>query len=269
MRRLAPLLLLLAGCEEEPLLADTAWLRAKAWDDGKAVVSVYRGRYLRYGAWRDAEVRDYLVREYLHPGELTKRDQPTPDCLPVLKANRQLTFDTGTYQYRFMHSLFFHRETGSLVKAVATSQDGCGIVFLRWDARDRTLRFDSYWEGEGAGGGDLPKEGRSFFADEVAFLGGMLGDGVRINVHPALLRNRVGAPGPLAPATPLTVARTGRTCELKDALGKVVAEYGYDADGFLERWEIAGQQEFRRVSRARLYYWDFTKPGDERRLAGE
>jgi hypothetical protein len=278
----------LAACEEDSPLADTGWLHARTWDDGKAVVSVYRGRFLRYGIWRDAEVRDYLVREFLDPMELTKRDRPVPGSIPVIKANRQLTFDTGTYGYRFMHSLFFHRETGHLVKAVAASQEGCGIVFLRWDARDRRLRFDSYWEGEGAGGIDLPKPPRSFFADEIAFLGAMLEDGARITSYPALLRNRAGAPAP-ASADPeecrdcapsgtlvgapsgesLTVARDGRICRLKDAAGKVVAEYAYDADGFLERWEIPGTQEFRRVSRARLYYWEFTKPGDERRLQGE
>ena len=31
--------------------------------------------------------------------------------LPVLKVNRQVTFTTGTYQYRLMHTLFFHRAT--------------------------------------------------------------------------------------------------------------------------------------------------------------
>lgn len=253
--------LLLAACEEP----DAPWLRDKAWDDGKAVVSVFRGRVLRYGIWRDAEVRDYLVREYLHPTELTKRDTPTPDCIPVLKANRQLTFPTGMYEYRFMHSLFFERATGHLVKGVGTSQEGCGIVFQRWDARERKLRYDSYWEGEGAGGADLPKQGLSFFADEIPFLGAILPDGARITRYPSLLRNRIGA----IEGEELTVARGGRTCQLKDAARKIVAEYEYDADGFLERWEIPGLQEFRRVSRTRIYYWEFTKPGDERRLEGE
>jgi hypothetical protein len=285
MRPTALLLaLLLASCDEPR----TAWLRDKAWDDGQAVVSVFRGRHMRYGTWRDAEVRDYLVREYLHPHELTKRDKPTPDCIPVLKANRQVTFPTGMYDYRMMHSLFFGRANGQLVKAVGTSQEGCGIVYQRWDSRSRRLVWDSYWEGEGAGGTDLPKEGASFFADEIPFLGAMLEDGARITRYPSLLRNRVGtgeAP-PLSPdecadcAAPgkdrgaaageaLTVAREGRICRLKDAKDTVVAEYEYDADGFLERWTIPGQQEFRRVSRTRIYYWEFTKPGDERRLGGK
>jgi hypothetical protein len=164
-----------------------------------------------------------------------------------------------------MHSLFFHRETGRLVKAVSTSQEGCGIVFQRWDARERRLSFDSYWKGEGVGGTDLPKRGRAFFADEVAFLGGMLEDKAAVVVHPPLLRNRVnGVAGERR-----TVARAGRICRLEDAEGRMVAEYAYDDEGFLEQWEIPGLQEFRRVSRVRLYYWEFTKPGDERRLEGE
>jgi hypothetical protein len=280
------LVLALAACDEPA--GDARWLGDKAWDDGQAVVSVFRGRHMRYGTWRDAEVRDYLVREYLHPAELTKRDKPTPDCIPVLKANRQVTFPTGMYDYRMMHSLFFERANGRLVKAVGTSQEGCGIVYQRWDSRTRRLVWDSYWEGEGAGGTELPKEGLSFFADEIPFVGAMLTDGARITRYPSLLRNRVGT-GESLPESPLecadcaapgrnvgalagealTVARDGRTCRLKDASGKVVAEYAYDGEGFLESWNIPGLQEFRRVSRTRIYYWEFTKPGDERRLEGK
>ncbi|MHC4137208.1 MAG: hypothetical protein ACYS0K_19825 [Planctomycetota bacterium] len=263
MRALLPVLLLLvAACDEKPAV-DPAWFRSQRWDDGKAVVCVYRGRLKRYDQWREAEVRDYLIREYLDRKELTKRDEVTAGLVPAIKVNRQVTFTTGTYQYRLMHSLFFHRETGELLKAVASSQEGCGLVFSRWDFLDRRLRWDSYWEGEGVGARPLPKHGQVFFADELPFLAPHLRTAA-VRVYPSLLRNRLGG----ARETSRTVRSEGRRAVVKDAAGAVAAEFVYDADGFLERWTVPGAQEFERVARRRMYYWQFTDPGDEKRLLG-
>ena len=261
---LSVLLLLVAACDDRALAVDPAWFKSPRWDDGKAVVCVYRGRLKRYGQWREAEVKDYLIREYLDPTELTKRDEAGAGSIPVLKVNRHVTFTTGTYQYRLMRSLFFHRETGELVKAVASSQEGCGLVFFRWDSRDRRLRWDSYWEGEGVGARPLPKRGQVFFADELPFLAPHLRAGA-VRVHPSLLRNRVGD----EPETARTVHVADRRAVVKDAAGAVAAEFVYDADGFLEQWTVPGAQEFERVARRRLYYWQFTKKGDEKRLLGD
>lgn len=248
-------LLLAAGCEDESDV-DATWLRSGKWDDGAAVVSVFEGRWMRYGSWRDALVRDYVIREYLHPEELTKRDEVTDGLVPVIKANRQVTFTTGTYQYRLMHSLFFDRRDGSLVKAVGTSQEGCGIVFQRWDRKSGRLSFDSYWEGEGAGSRELPG-GR--FEDEIPFLGASLRDGDRLTVFPSLMRNRLHG----ASAEERTVRREGRRTILSDAV------FEYDADGFLVAWTIPGRQEFRRTVKRRLYYWQHHDPGDEKLLEAE
>ncbi|MHC4548504.1 MAG: hypothetical protein ACYTEZ_06980 [Planctomycetota bacterium] len=257
------LLLLAAACDEEAFEVDPAWFASRRWDDGKAEVLVYEGRYQRYGKWRAAKVTDYLIREYLDPRELTKRDREDAALLPVLKVNRHLTFTTGTYEYRLMHSLFFHRRTGRLVKAVGTSQEGCGVAFQRWDSGK--LRYDTYWEGEGAGARDLPKRGHRFFADELPFLGARLPHGRPIDVYPSLTRNSLRGWTPFA----RKVVRQERRCLLQDETGQTRAEFVYDGDGFLERWTIAGAQEFRRVARTRLYYWHFTDPGDESRLQRE
>jgi hypothetical protein len=167
-----------------------------------------------------------------------------------------------------MYSLFLERETGRLAKIVGSSQEGCGLTFKRWDRLRRKLSYDSYWEGEGRGERDLPKEEREFFLDELGYVGALLDDGARIVVYPSLLRNKVGGFEGVA----CSVERAGRTCTVKDEQGGLVAEYVYDADGFLERWRIDGgefAQEFERVSKTRLYYWEFTKPGDAKKLEGK
>lgn len=254
--RIAALLLLVAvaGCEESALDAD--WFAQKSWNDGKAVVSVFKGRWMRYGHWREAEIRDYVIREFFDPDELTKRDHETD--LRVIKANRMVTFSTGTYDYRLMSSLFFDRATGALVKGVGTSQEGCGIAFQRWDHTTRALRFDTYWEGEGAGSRPFPKKGLVFFEDELPFVAARLRDGVTITVYPSLTNNNLHGWG----AKELRVKRDGARVVLGDGWG----EFRYDADGFIEGWTIAGRQEFTRAAKHRMYYWKHTDPGDERLL---
>ncbi len=156
-----------------------------AWDDGMAVVMVFRGKVKRYGVWRDAEVRDYLVREYLEPADMTKRDRPSPDAIPVLKVNRLTEFATGTYDYRLMSSLFFHRADDTLVKGVGTCQNGCGIVFQRYDGASRELTTDSYWEHEGRMNATQEIIGARF-ADELPFVAHALPHGSELTVLPPL-----------------------------------------------------------------------------------
>ncbi len=245
----------LAACQEPELPLNGRWFADPAFDDGAAVISVYRGRVLKYGIWRDAEVRDYVIREYLDPTELTKREKATATTIPVLKVNRHITFATGTYDYRLMHSLFFDRRSGALVKAVATSQEGCGVAFQRWDRASATLTYDTYWEGEGAGTKSFGKNGSNVFADEVPFLAAQMSNATTLQVWPSLMRNKIG-----------TFEATAQKVEKsKSAVMVGDAEYRYDEQGFLTRWK-SPTEEFSRVKKTRLYYWKHTKPGDEKLL---
>ena len=255
LTRLALLsLVLLAACEEPKLKVDARWFGDASFDDGAAVISVYEGRFKKYGIWRDATVRDYVIREYLHPEELTKRDTPDGN-IPVLKCNRLVTFTTGTYDYRLMSTLFFDRRTGALVKAVGSSQEGCGLAFQRWDRSSRRFTYDTYWEGEGAGSTEFRKTGGAVFADELPFLAGRVPAGAKLDVWPSLTRSKVrGFRG-----TSAVVARDGKTARAGDA------SFTYDDDGFLTAWNTP-EQEFRRTKRTRLYYWQHTGPGDEKLL---
>lgn len=153
-----------------------------SWDDGLAVVSVFRGRVRRYGEWREAEARDYLVREFLDTDDLTKRDRPSGDEIPVLKANRMLSFETGTYGYRLMGSFLFHREDTSLLRARGSCQNACGLVTQSWDAYAEELRSDSYWEREGRSATRLAAGEDWRFADELPFVAASIPAGMRLRV---------------------------------------------------------------------------------------
>jgi hypothetical protein len=274
----------------------TAELEDAAWDDGMAVVQVYRGRVRCYGVWRDAEVRDYMVREYIDPDDLTKRDTPGPHLVPVLKVNRTLEFATGTYDYRFLSSFHFRRDTGALLKGTGTCLNACGAVFQRWDAGSERLLSDSYWEGEGRREADLAAAPGWRFADELPFVVRSLSDGAEVRVLPPLASPRSGlqpagteawvgvgdlcvecllpspgaarlngaaAAGPRSvPSRSLSVRQAGTRTRLLGPDGATEAEWDYDQGGFLEAWTLPGEQEFRRVRWFRGPYWERARPED-------
>ena len=180
---------LTAACRGAGTAPGRADFDAASWDDGMAVVCVYEGRVRRYGTWREAEVRDYMVREYLDPVELTKRDRLAPELVPVLKVNRQVSFETGSYDYRLMSSLSFQRADARLLKGIGTCVNACGLVHQRWDRPSGRLRWDSYWEGEGRA--DVPlAPGDWRFADELPFVALSLGEGARLRALPPLASPR-------------------------------------------------------------------------------
>lgn len=272
-----------------------------SWDDGLAVVSVFRGRIRRYGVWRAAEVRDYLVREYLDPGDLTKRDRPVGGEVPVVKANRLLSFETGTYGYRLMGSFFFHRGSGSLLRARGSCQNACGLVTQSWDAFSGRLRSDSYWEREGRSETSLAVGDDWRFADELPFVAAAIPRGARLRVvAPMAAPRSIVRPAPPEPveaggigigdlceecvapsdglppsgeAVPTTVAarslsveREGRTTRLVADDGTVEAEFLVDPNGFLESWTVRDEQVFERVAIFRAAYWELTAESDRRRV---
>ena len=241
-----------AGDSSEGPHGDFSWLQSDSWDDGAAVVSVFHGKLRWYGKLRDAEIRHYVVREYMHPTELTKADKRAESSIPVIKANVLISFTTGTYEYRQMCSLFFDRTSGQLVKAVGSSQEGCGASFQRWDRNSRELRYDTYWAGEAAGSRALKKGSRQFFPAELAILAGLLAP-QDLEVLPSLVSSSVRN----KTATGASLTRKGHVTRIGER------EFRYDADGFLESWKQGAGEEFRRVSKKRLYYWNHTGNGDE------
>ncbi len=232
---------------------DASWFQSSRWDDGAADVTVFHGRVHKYGTWHEAEARDWVIREYMDPVELTKRDGPGAGRLPVLKMNRMVRFDTGPYDYRLMTSLFFERGTGALVKGVGASQEACGLTTQRWDRASGRLAYDSYWEGEGRGEEAGVRQGLAVFRDELPLLAGRIEAGERILVLPSLASGRVKRPSESARA--VTVSRLGATTRLVDDGGREYAAFTYDLFGVLQHWIIHGEEEFQRSSHAHEYYW--------------
>lgn len=272
----------------------------EAWDDGMAVLLVFAGRVKRYGVWRDAEIRDYLVREYLDPMDLTKRDIQGPALIPVLKANRLVSFETGSYDYRYMSSFFFRRDTTALVKGVGSCQNGCGLVHQRWDVSSGRLEIDSYWESEGRATIQVAASDWRF-ADELPFLAHLLEDDSEVRTLPPLAAPRAAARRGqedeviltsfgigdacedclpmttgevpvskdmefVVPSRVLRVKREGRRTMFLSADGTIELQFEHDAEGFLLSFTVRDEQEFHRVAQFRGAYWERTDQADRRKL---
>lgn len=127
-------------------------LADRLWDDGKAEFSIYTGITPRYGQARTTEMRLIVVKEDLFRDALVKSERgPLPGrTLEALKLNLVADFQTGTYTYHQMVSVFFDRATMEVLKETMSHTESCGITFARiGPKRGRWVHeVHSYWEGE-------------------------------------------------------------------------------------------------------------------------
>lgn len=305
---LALLPVLLLACAQgqrpgkQPPLGVSAKPADPAWDDGMAVVLSFTGRVKRYGEWQQAQAQDYIVREHLDPRDLTKRDQPGEDAIPVLKHNRLMAFITGSYGYRFMSSVWIRRDNLELVKASGSCQNACGMVFQRYDASSRELITDSYWEEEARASARLDPDPSFRFADEIPLLLPLLPADAELRVFAALSSPRSilqPSPGDGSEAIPplgiedrciecedpsarppssgdprrirygdARIERRGNAVAVLAPDGALAGTFAYDDDGFLLSWSIPDQQEFTRIAHFRGPYWQRTSSADRALLTG-
>lgn len=127
-------------------------LADRSWDDGKAEFSIYRGITPRYGQNRSTEMRMIVVKEDLFRDGLVKSERgPMPGrTQEAIKLNVVADFQTGTYTYHQMASVFFDRATMDVLKETMSHTESCGITFVRVGPKGGRWVHEahSYWEGE-------------------------------------------------------------------------------------------------------------------------
>jgi hypothetical protein len=142
----------LARAEAAPAAPSRAVLADKLWDDGKAEFSIYRGITPRYGQDRATEMRLIVVKEDLLNDTLVKSEAgPLPGkTVEAVKLNVVADFQTGTYTYHQMASVFFDRRTMEVLKEAMSHTESCGITYVRVAPRHGHWMHEahSYWEGE-------------------------------------------------------------------------------------------------------------------------
>jgi hypothetical protein len=121
------------------------------WFQGKAEISSYQLKQVRYGEIHEGEAVLIFVTEPFSEKSFTKADVKTSEDVGVLKLNFTKKFNTGIYPYSMMTSTFFPFKNGKhSLKISSSSQEWCGHTYM--DLQPTPTKFNininSYFEGE-------------------------------------------------------------------------------------------------------------------------
>lgn len=253
------------------------------WGDGKAELSAYRGEISRYGELRSATAVLVYVTEPHDRRTWVKDDEVSdPHRVDVLKLNRTLKFQTGTYPYSVMTSVFspvadWDRPRFQPTKITMTSQEWCGNYFAGlWPGPETALHeMRSYFGSEGDQNRRLsPPEG-TLYQDALpiqlreldgAFQGGDDWSGTLV---PSLwhVRKRHIELEPVEATIERSEASLDGTPVTRFVLAYGDVEVTYDiereAPRRLLRWSHSDGSHLRLIETARLAYWKLNRRGDE------
>jgi hypothetical protein len=244
-------------------------LRDRLWDDGRAEYNVYRAEEVRDGTVRKGEVVHIVVKEPFNPKLRVKADEPSGT--EVLKMNQVIDFPAGVYAFHQMHSSFWDRVTGNLLKFSLSSNDSCGNSFkLGWlDGRLLRLTYHTYWDGEGDGRLDQRLPADAVFYDELPFKLRTLRRApapaqYAISLYPSVVGSRLGRTE-VRPATiVVTPSGSGRVVEVRSDAG--VDRFTFDSEFpfTLLSWSRSDGGSLVLRKAQRLDYRNHGKPGDEK-----
>jgi len=261
----------LATAAERGGRPDATWRHDALWDDGRAEFCVYAVDWRRYGNLYPGRVLTVLVKEPWAPDLGVKADRPRADGFDVLKLNLVRDVPTGIYTYHQTASVYFRRDSGSIVKIAATSSEACGISTALLE--HGRLETHSYFDGEGDRdlafpAGAVPEDG----------LPALLRDYVRGEPPPALAVFPMLLMGRYPSLAPVTYAVSQRALEgLEVPAGRFEAveielragdrrlAYAFEAAPpfRLLRFRMSDGTEYRLAKAERLRYWEMHAPGDE------
>lgn len=253
------------------------------WGDGKAELSGYRGEISRYGELRPATAVLVYVTEPHDRRTWVKDDSVSePHRVSVLKLNRTLKFQTGTYPYSVMTSVFspvadWERQRFQPTKITMTSQEWCGNLFSGiWPGPETTLHeLRSYFGSEGDQTRRISTASGTLYQDALPIqlreLDGAFAEGRDWSgsIVPSLWHARKRHVD-LEPVE-ATIERSEATLD-GTPVTRFVLEYRdvditYDIEREfprrLLRWKHSDGSHLRLLKSTRLPYWKLNKPGDE------
>jgi len=177
---------------------------------------------------------------------------------------------TGVYAYHQMHSSFWDRETGDLLKFSMSSNDSCGNSFkLGWlDGRSLRLTYHTYWTAKGTGGSTsgFPRASCSTTSSRSS----CAPCGERPSRRNTACRSTgsdlvaTRPPEPQPATIVVTPSGAQRIVEVRSAAG--LDRFTFDASFpyTLESWSRADGSTLTLRKAQRLDYWNHSRPGDEK-----
>lgn len=253
------------------------------WRDGKAELSSYRIKIIRYGEMRDGMRMMLWIPDLLRIDTLVKPEVPgkTPHEFLTMKLIDTVDFNTGIYPYHLTTTSYMALENqaphqrGEIAKLTFAASEYCGVVAERLINRGNYFENQlwSYFEGEAdrqlkleKNTGDQVEDNlwswiREFQGEEIS-----PGKPIQIKLLPSAWNRRSVHGKPSFHSATLSKEAAGK---LSSQLGKVEAwrvswAYGtYRNEVFIEKfyphrilsWKDSRGQEGTLIRSAREYYW--------------
>lgn len=248
----------------------SAFLSASFWDDGAAEVSVYTAQRYHYGRFYPAKIKYFLVKESFSQSKMVKADNNnSQDAIPVIKLNQVISTPTGTYDYQQMHSSFWSKDSGSLLKFSMSHHEACGSSYKQGLLAADSFRIqgNTYWEGQSVIQHTVPVHDSLWFYDELPFrLRQLLADKNAIPNHlqiiPSTIHSKAGSFQP----APARAEINGFTVTVDHAHGKDVLQFDPEWPHVMTSWQQADGESLTLEKTLRIDYWNHHAPGDEKLL---
>ena len=261
---------------------EASFLTSPYWNSGNAEFQVYKALLTRYGIRRDGTAKIIIVKELFDPDKLVKTHKPAP-AIEVIKMNYIQTVPTGVYDYFQMASFFFERATGNIIKYTMSSQDGCGTTFMQYVYRKNSghFIFHSYFDDEGDVTVELKTAEPPVFYDALPLvLRFRLQEKTpyTLKIVQPLIANKVTKPALReVRITSRLISAAGMGEVTSEQVYETTVEAGDTCDVFyfeatfpnrLVKWLKSNHDELLLQSSHFFPYWQFNKPGDEKRING-
>ncbi|MEM6821672.1 MAG: hypothetical protein AAF558_07015 [Verrucomicrobiota bacterium] len=261
------IVLISAGFSVNSANATSSLLDADFWHDGKAELNLYEARRFHYGRLYQSSVRHFLVKESFNIKDLVKSNKSEgKDIISVIKLNQVTSTQTGTYRYEQMHSCFWSKSKGDLLKFSLSHHEACGLSFKEGLFRNGQwhLLAKTYWDGQAHVESQLKPKGTVWFYEELPLRARLL------------VADKQGAPEDLKIVHPMTHSKAGSFTPQNATISiegmKVTLNWNGNEDILvfksewphpLASWKRPNGESLELTKTLRLDYWNRHAPGDE------
>lgn len=243
------------------------FLQAPFWDDGKAEVAVYEATRFHYGSLYPSKVTLYLVKEPFSMSEFVKSNSSKdPESIEAIKLSHEITTPTGVYTYHQMHSTFWEKNSGRLLKFSLNHHEACGSTFKRGVRRGQVLDIEAftYWAGQAQIKEEIRMEDSVWLMEELPLKARLLvADDLpapeSLKLIPAMIHSKAGSFQP----QPAQIQRNGSRVSVHHAKGTETLEFDPSWPHVLISWKRADGSRLDLTQHLRLAYWTQNKPGDQ------
>jgi len=189
-----------------------------------------------------------------------------PSAISVIKLNQVISTPTGTYDYQQMHSSFWSKDSGNLLKFSMSHHEACGSSFKQGVLRNDSfvIQGATYWEGQSEIKDKLSIQQNTWFYDELPFrLRQMLADRAsapeNLQIIPSTIHSKAGS----FLAAPAELKLDGFTVTLSHAGGTDVFQFDPKWPHVMTSWEQADGESLKLQKTLRLDYWNHHAPADQ------